>query len=233
MADIFKVLQPYDAVVKHHLEDEGQDILPAISRLIGAARNSKTRMHISHFKSLGRSSWNYFSKALEMVEIARKEGVKITYDFFPYTKTGSSLFTALPPWFRKYSPEEAGLILSSPGDKRRQDLKDHLKKMTLHYDKIIIASAPSGFGIPGKTIGQIAAESGRDGEEVILNLLEANDLRVSIFNEVISEFNLDLIAKDRFSAVSSDGVGYDFAAKKPTICLIRGRSERFLAPSAN
>ena len=83
MADIFKVLQPYDAVVKHHLEDEGQDILPAISRLIGAARNSKTRMHISHFKSLGRSSWNYFSKALEMVEIARKEGVKITYDFFP------------------------------------------------------------------------------------------------------------------------------------------------------
>ena len=209
-----KLLQPYGAVAKHHLEDEGQNILPAVSRLIGAARSSKTRMHISHFKSLGRSSWNYFSKALEMVETARKEGVKITYDFFPYTKTGSSLFAALPPWFRKYSPEEANLILSSAGDKRRQELKDYLKKMTLHYDKIIIASAASGFGITGKTIRQIADESGRDGEEVILNLLEANDLRVSIFNEVISEFNLELIAKDRFSAVSSDGVGYDFSAEK-------------------
>ena len=214
MADIFKVLQPYGSVVKHHLEDEGQNILPAISRLIGAARNSKTRMHISHFKSLGRSSWNYFSKALDMVETARKEGVEITYDFFPYTKTGSSLFAALPPWFRKYSAEEAMLILSSSDDKRRQDLKDYLKKMTLHYDKIIIASARSDIGVPGKTIGQIGAESGRDGEEVILNLLEANDLRVSIFNEVISEFNLELMAKDKFSAVSSDGVGYDFAAKK-------------------
>ena len=128
MVDIFKVLQPYDAVVKHHLEDEGQNILPAISRLIGAVRSSKTKMHISHFKSLGRSSWNYFSQALEMVETARKEGVKITYDFFPYTKTGSSLFAALPPWFRKYSPEEANLILSSAGDKRRQELKDYLKK---------------------------------------------------------------------------------------------------------
>lgn len=214
MADIFKVLQPYGAVVKHHLEDEGQNILPAISRLIGAARSSKTKMHISHFKSLGRSSWNYFSQALEMVETARKEGVKITYDFFPYTKTGSSLFAALPTWFRKYSPEEAMLILSSPNDKRRQDLKDHLKKLTLHYDKIIIASATSGFGAIGKTIRQVADESGRDEGEVILNLLEANDLRVSIFNEVISEFNLDLIAKDRFSAVSSDGVGYDFSAEK-------------------
>ena len=214
MTDIFKVLQPYGAVVKHHLEDEGQNILPAISRLIGAARNSKTRMHISHFKSLGRSSWNYFSKALEMAETARKEGVEITYDFFPYTKTGSSLFAALPPWFRKYSAEEAMFILSSLGDKRRNDLKEYLKKMTLHYDKIIVASARSDIGVPGKTIGQIGAESGRDGEEVILNLLEANDLRVSIFNEVISEFNLELIAKDRFSAVSSDGVGYDFSAKK-------------------
>ncbi|KKT19618.1 MAG: Amidohydrolase 3 [Parcubacteria group bacterium GW2011_GWB1_43_8] len=214
MADIFKILQPYDAVVKHHLEDEGSNILPAVSRLIGAARSSKTKMHISHFKSLGRSSWNYFSQALEMVERARKEGVKITYDFFPYTKTGSSLFAALPPWFRKYSSEEARLILSSPDDNRRRDLKDYLKKMTLHYDKIIIASATSGLGMPGKTIGQIAAESGRDGEETVLNLLEANDLRVSIFNEVISEFNLELIAKDRFSVVSSDGVGYDFAAKK-------------------
>lgn len=214
MADIFKTLQPYDAVAKHHLEDEGQDILPAVSKLIGAARNSKTRMHISHFKSLGRSSWDYFSKAFEMVETARKEGVKITYDFFPYTKTGSSLFEALPMWFRKYSSEQAMLILSSHGDKRRQELKDHLKKITLHYDKIIIASAASGFGTPGKTIRQIADQSGRDGEEVILNLLEANNLRVSIFNEVISEFNLELIAKDGFSAISSDGVGYDFSAKK-------------------
>ena len=99
--------------------------------------------------------------------------------------------------------------------------------MTLHYDKIIIASATSGFGVPGKTIRQIADESGRDGEEVILNLLEANDLRVSIFNEAISEFNLELIAKDKFSVVASDGVGYDFSAKKEMICPTRGLSEHF------
>ena len=43
LADIFKILQPYDTVAKHHLEDEGQNILPAISRLIGAARESKNK----------------------------------------------------------------------------------------------------------------------------------------------------------------------------------------------
>ena len=47
-----------------------------------------------------------------------------------------------------------------------------------------------------------------------MNLLEVNDLRVSIFNEVIAEFNLELVAKDGFSVVSSDGVGYDFSHKE-------------------
>ncbi|RJQ31633.1 hypothetical protein C4572_02040 [Candidatus Parcubacteria bacterium] len=207
LVEIFNILAPYHLPVKHHLEDEGQNLLPAISKMISAARESKTKMHISHFKALGRGSWESFAGALRMMQTARSEGISITYDFFPYTKTGSSLFALLPQWFRKYSPEEATRILSSGQDKRRQDLKDFLKKMTLHYDRIVVASAKAGFSKLGKTIKELSLEAGMDTEEVILNLLEMNDLRVSIFNEVISEENIRAIAADDYSAVSSDGVG--------------------------
>jgi len=214
LVDIFKINQANDSIVKHHLEDEGQNILPAVSKLIGIARASGAKMHLSHFKAIGRSSWGYFSKAIEMAENARKEGLSITYDFFPYTKTGSSLFAILPAWLKKHSREEVMLILSNVEDKRRATLKEYLKKITLHYDKLIVASVSASLNDNGKTIKQIANETGRDEEEVILNLLEANDLRVSIFNEVIADFNLEIIAKDMFSVVSSDGVGYDFSHKK-------------------
>lgn len=214
LVDIFKVNQSKNSIIKHHLDDEGQNILPAISKLIGITRQSGARIHLSHFKAIGKGAWSYFSKALEMAENARKDGIDITYDFFPYTKTGSSLFNILPAWFKKYSRKDVMLVLSSVGDKRRMDLKNYLKKITLHYDKIIIASAPTSLDDNGKTIKQIMDETGRDGEEVVLNLLEVNDLRVSIFNEVISDFNLEIIAKDKFSIVSSDGVGYDFSHKK-------------------
>ena len=120
LVDIFKINQADNSVVKHHLEDEGQNILPAVSKLISIARASGARMHLSHFKAIGGSSWSYFSKALEMAENARKEGVNITYDFFPYTKTGSSLFTLLPAWFKKHSRKEVMIILSAIGDKRRK-----------------------------------------------------------------------------------------------------------------
>lgn len=206
-------LKPYGVISKHHLEDEGQNLLPVVSRLIFAARESGSNLHISHFKALGRSSWNFFEAALKMIQSARNDGARITYDFFPYTKTGSKLLSLLPLWFRKYSLEEALNILSSEKEKKRQDLKNHLKSITLHYDKIIVASATVGLGKTGRTIKELSVESDREPEEVILNLLEANKLRVSIFNEVISENNLEIIAKDDYSVLSSDGVGCDLDKK--------------------
>jgi len=208
IADIFKILSANASFAKHHLEDEGADLLPAVSRLIGLARSSRSRMHISHFKSVGRSSWDSFAGALNMAKNARSEGIRITYDFFPYTKTGSSLIMLLPAWFRKYSHNEAKKILADRNGDKRRELLNYLKEITLHYDRVIVASAIADFEQTGKTIKEISENSGLSPEETILELLETNDLRVSIFNEVISEENLDLLAGDNYSAVSSDGVGY-------------------------
>lgn len=213
IADIFKKIGGKKILTKHHLEDEGEDILPSISRLIGIARASSTKMHFSHFKALGRNSWKIFSDAINMANKVRAEGMQLTYDFFPYTKTGSSLIMLLPSWFRKLPTDEAKTILTSKTDERRQALKDYLSEITLHYDNIIVASAIKEFGAAGKTIADIGENLGSSGEETILNLLSANDLRVSIFNEAISEENVDILATDRFSAISSDGVGYSANAQ--------------------
>ncbi len=207
-ADLFKVAKKYNAIIKHHLEDEGEDILPSVSRIISIARKSGAKTHITHFKALGRASWPMFPNAIEMIKNAINEGVALTCDFFPYTKTGSKLITLLPSWFRKLSNKESLNILKSKDDPKRKILTDHLKEFTLHYDKITIASGGGGLGIAGKTVEELSAASGLSGEEIILKLLETNDLRVSIFSEVISEENIELIAKEKFSAIASDGIGY-------------------------
>lgn len=212
ISDIFKKIGGGSVLTKHHLEDEGENILPSISRLISIARKSSVKLHFSHFKALGRNSWNFFPDAINMARNARAEGVQLTYDFFPYTKTGSSLIMLLPAWFRKLPAKEAKEILTSKEDEKREVLKNYLSKITLHYDNIIIASATNEFGVRGKTIADVAKNSGFSGEETILNLLEVNDLRISIFSEVISGENINMLAQDEFSAVSTDGVGYGVSA---------------------
>lgn len=209
--ELFKVVGEHEAITKHHLEDEGENILPAISRLLIISRKSGAKIHISHLKALGRKSWKFFPDAIKMLKTARNEGLKTTCDFFPYTRTGSNLFMLLPSWLRKLPRDEILSILLSKEDKRRKDAVDFLKELTLHYDKIIIASAAKGLSVTGKTIKYLSEFSSLTEEEIVFNLLATSDLRVSIFNEVISEENIKLIALEDFAAVSSDGMGYSIS----------------------
>ena len=95
----------YGVLVKHHLEDEGKNILPSLSRLAfflhSLPENSRPRTQISHFKALGRMSWSFFPNALGMIERLIKEDYSLTIDFFPFLRTGSNLLMVLPGWARE------------------------------------------------------------------------------------------------------------------------------------
>jgi N-acyl-D-aspartate/D-glutamate deacylase len=196
----------HNAISVHHLENEGKDLLPAISRLIMFLRKSGCRGHIAHFKALGRTAWENFENALNMIELAQKEEIFLTCDFFPYTSTGSNLASFLPAWILSENKEKILALLKENGT--RQNLIDYLKNLTLHYEKIIVASTARDTSSVGKSIKQISQNLGLSEEEATINLLEINDLRVSIFNDVILEKNIEILSKKSYSMVASDGVGY-------------------------
>ncbi len=204
--EILKVAKSFKVPVSHHLEDEGKNILPAIARLIALTRTSGIHSHIAHFKAIGRTAWEQFSQALEMIEEAQRQKTEFTCDFFPYNRTGSNLYSLLPKWARESGKKR---ILGFITGKERQYLLDSLKELTLHYDKITIASTLRDLDGMGKSIAELSKRSEISPEEIILNLLQVNELQVSIFNEAISEDNIGLLAKKDYSMVSSDGVGYD------------------------
>lgn len=199
-------------IFSHHLEDEGKNILPALARVILFARNAGIRSHISHFKAIGKTSWSYFPQGLEMIERAGKEGMHITCDFFPYDRTGSNLYMLLPDWAREDGKKN--ILDSIKGPERKNILAD-LKALTLHYERITVASTLYDFDAVGKTIKELSERSGASPEETFLDLLSVNDLQVSIFNEAISNENIELLAGKDYSAVSSDGAGYggDYRSK--------------------
>ncbi len=224
LENLFEIAAKHGGITKHHLEDEGRDILPAISRLIQAARKSGAGLHLSHFKVLGKGSWPLFSSAINIMRNARGEGVKLTLDFFPYSRTGSDLFMLLPNWLRKMDKESVLEILNSEESEKRKDVIKHLKDITLHYDKIIVASSSSSAMNAGKSLMEMSAMTEIEPEELILKLLSVNDLRVSIFSEVISFGHIKELAKEDYSIMASDGVGYDSKIFKPKNDLPHPRS---------
>ncbi len=205
VVELLKTAADSKVLASHHLEDEGKNILPALARLILLTRNSGVRSHISHLKAIGKTAWLYFPQGLEMIEQAQREGISLTCDFFPYTRTGSNLYMLLPEWARESGKKH---ILELIKANERKNILDYLKDITLHYERITIASTLHDLGATGKTIQELSDNSGISPEETILNLLEVNDLQVAVFSEAIDENNIELLAKKDYSLVASDGVGY-------------------------
>ncbi len=206
---LFKIASKKGSMAKHHLEDEGSDILPSICHLINLSRKSGCPLHISHFKTLGKSAWEFFEDALKIIRNSREEKINLTCDIFPYDRTGSGLFMLLPLWLKKMKDSEIMEIISSKENVKRKDLIDYLKSMTLHYDRIIVASSLAESGNAGKTILEISKKMEIPPEEAVLNLLKTNDLHVSIFSQVINPEHLLELAKEKYVAFSSDGAGFD------------------------
>jgi N-acyl-D-amino-acid deacylase len=189
----------------HHLENEGSEVVSAVSRIAGFSRELGVKEHISHFKVLGRKSWPKQETALEIIERGRRDQIQLTIDLFPYTATGSNLYYLLPEWAREGDKDTILERLKNKG--RRNDIVAELKNITLHYEKIIIASTLHDTGSAGKSVKILAEISGLAPEELMIDLLLVNDLQVSIFNENISEDNLISALKKDYAAISSDGVG--------------------------
>lgn len=211
LVEIFGIAGKFGGVTKHHLEDEGKGILPAVSRLINISRKTGVSLIVSHLKILGRGSWDYFKGVMEIMDNAIKEGLNISYDFFPYDRTGSNLFALLPPWLKREKSETIMQVLSSRDDQRRKDALEYIRGLTLHYEKITISSSQFDTKNVGKTLAEISRSFEVPPEEVILDLLLVNNLNISMFSEVINFDHVLEIAKKKYSMLSSDGAGYDYS----------------------
>lgn len=218
ITEFSKEVSEVGGLVKHHLEDEGKNILPAVVRLINYVRVSSARTQISHFKAIGRSAWEKFGEVMSLIEKAvYEEKMPLSLDFFPYNRTGSNLYLLLPDWVKKNGKEN---ILHLIKDKKeRETTASYLKSLTLHYDKITVASALREREAVGKTILEISKNIEILPEEVILNLLELNELNVTIFNEALNYDNINELFKKEYVVFATDGTGYDLVDINQKISL--------------
>ncbi len=211
MISLLSVVKKYDGIYKIHLQDEGKNFLPAIVRVLNLARKTGARTVISHFKAIGRSAWRDFNKAILIIKGAKDEGVDISFDVFPYLRTGSMLSSLLPEWVREKPAEE---ILKQLNDKNFFDKAvDGLKLLTLHPERILIASSPNEKSLVGKSLEEIVQKTGLGPEEVMLQILMANNFNVTIFGKTINGRNMISAVKDSNAIIASDGAGYDVSVK--------------------
>ncbi|MFZ2300149.1 MAG: D-aminoacylase [Candidatus Moraniibacteriota bacterium] len=192
-----------------YVRDEGAGLVKSVEEAIAVARNSGAPLHISHLKAVGKSNWHLMDEAFNLIETAALNDIRISFDVYPYTTTGSVLYTLLPEWVTHEGRKMMLERLKDPGV-RNTVLRD-MRKAGTDYSQLLISASTLSKMLSRHRISDIAALQGKTPEETVLDFLRASNGQAIVSMEALSEKNVLKAIQHPFSVISSNGIGYDIS----------------------
>jgi N-acyl-D-amino-acid deacylase len=205
-----RILARRGAVYTSHIRGEGDTVLDSIEEAVRIGRESGTRVQVSHLKALGQRNWGRGREALARLEEARRTGVDVGADQYPYAATSTSLSALVPAWAHAGGVAEllkrlADLALAQ----RLQGEVGHLLHARGGPARVTICRAGSARNahLSGKTLEAIAQAWSLQPEAAVIKLLLEERGAISAVYFSLADEDVDAIMAADWVAVGSDGRG--------------------------
>ena len=158
VVELAKISAKYHGLYATHMRDEGDSVTYAINEALTVGREARIPVEISHFKLSGQQNWGRSKITLPMIEAARKEGIEVTIDQYPYTASSTSISTLIPDEILADNQDSIDARLSDPATRMYviNSMLKRLKKRKLkHFSYAVVANYRFDSTYNGKSIEQI------------------------------------------------------------------------------
>jgi N-acyl-D-amino-acid deacylase len=192
-----------DKIFTWHVRNYDDGLVESVAQAIRVARETGCRTQISHLAAVGRRNWGMVRDALDLVDWANAEGFSVGVDIYPYLHGNAPLSQLLPAEVQEGGPGVWAARLTDP--KIRTRIRAAWRNRPSTWDEITISWAANPHAAVGRTIEEIAAERGVDGDEVALDLLAELGAGVMMTAGGRSEADLHTVLRHSAAVVASDG----------------------------
>lgn len=186
LIQLSRVAAKHGGIYMTHMRDEEEGVLNAIREAIRIGREAKIPVQISHIKMGNKSVWGRSADAVAMVNEARRSGLDITADAYPYVAWASTI-TVLVPSRKHEDPAEVQKGIDALGGP----------------DKVLITSCRAFPDYEGKTLEQAAAFATKTPVETYIEIVKNGGAGVVGFG--MSEEDVRTFYQTPWVMVSSDG----------------------------
>lgn len=210
---LMKAAAPCGGMYISHVRDEGPKLLEAIDELVEISRVSGGRAEIYHFKQAGKSNWDKIGSAIARVEAARARGLKITANMYTYAASSTGFDAAMPLWIQAGGIEQWVGRLKQPelrarvlAEMRSAGASENGALVVNEPDKVILLAFKTAALRPlvGKTLGEVARARGQRPEEVVADLIVADNSRIQVAYFSMREENVARAAALPWMSFGSD-----------------------------
>ena len=205
-----RVLERYNAAYFTHIRDESNRVLEAIDEAIDVAETCRIHVEIVHFKCSGMDNWGKAAIALARIEDAKRRGLAIDCDAYPYAAGSNPLKNLMPQWVHAGGLETMleRLAKAETRSRIRADIeRDGLNNWgrIASWDCVQISISPHLAQHAGRTIADIARERGVDPIDAVCDYLIEDRAATRVLVTSISEDDIREIMRSPMALVGSDG----------------------------
>jgi N-acyl-D-amino-acid deacylase len=193
-------------ILTTHMRSEGDELLEAVSEVIAAAEVAQTPLQISHLKTYGERNWGKLPQVFELIESARRRGVDVTADRYPYTAANTDLQAALPLWTLEGSKAAQTERLADPAARARMREEIGEGPRARDWSQVMISEVTreDHRRYQGLRVDAAARLAGKEPLDFVLDLLHAEKTQVTAIYFVMNEDNLRTILKKPYVMIGSD-----------------------------
>jgi N-acyl-D-aspartate/D-glutamate deacylase len=230
LVELCRVVKRNGGIYSSHIRHEGTEVLAAVKEAITVGRRAEIPVDIIHIKIADQSLWGRMNQVIQLIDDARRAGVNVQANIYPYTRGNNDLVSIIPPW--AHEGGSARLIERlqdrSLRDRLKNDIQTGLPGWYNHYTAVggdwsrMLVSArlsPSNQALEGQTMDRIIAAKRRgrdpapDPLDVLFEFLIEEKGSISTIFAHHSEADMSLALGKPWCSIGSDG--YALAIEGP------------------
>lgn len=209
--------------ISHIRDEEASGVEASVGETIAIGEQGGLPTQITHHKTIGKAAWGRTVETLRLVDEARRRGVDVTLDVYPYAASATSISAALmPAWAQEGTRAEVLERLGDPVTRRRvaQATIQILREGRGGGDprNVLVSRCDWNPSLAGKRLDDVAVGRGRsrsleDAADTALWLVEQGDCGGIYF--AISEDDIQRVLRHPASMIASDGQVVVFGRANP------------------
>jgi N-acyl-D-amino-acid deacylase len=214
IVELAKVAHQYGGIYITHQRSEANAIDDSMKEVFEIARRANIPAEIWHFKTAYQKNWGRMPEMLRRIETARRQGLKITADVYPYVAGSTSLSACLPPWAIAGGTDR--MVARLKDLQTRARLKQEITTDSKEWENIYLGSGgPGGILIAsvvnrdlessqGKRLSEIAAEQSKDPLDALFDFIIADHGQTGAIFFMMKESDMQAALKSPFVSICTD-----------------------------
>jgi N-acyl-D-amino-acid deacylase len=215
LIELARVCARHGALYATHMRSESDRLEQAVLETLRVAREGGVPVQISHLKTAHPQNWRKIDFLEETLLAARREGLNVHADRYPYTASSTGLDAALPRWAYAGGTAEEMKRLADPQTCARMEGEVQAQHPEQDYwarVKVAAAAEPElQQEIAGRSLADLAGRWRVSPFEALRSILIRDRCRTTAIFFIMSEENLEKILSWDFVMIGSDATARNVA----------------------